>query len=158
MIIPLTTYSWRHGGLSDFFKGLSKQLGSQVSFIFSFDLYFDSPYPKCKFHAYTTTDLATSVIVAVWQLADSDTRSAAASEVPVAKNDSYSLKIFDLKSARKFSPIKRKRLLSKLGLNYGQDTGPFEKITKGSSVKQTNQMIGASELRLIALEGSQLHQ
>ena len=94
----------------------------------------------------------------MWQVADSDTRSAAASEVPVAKNDSYSLKIFDLKSARKFSPIEWRSLLSKLGLNYGQDTGPFEKITKGSSVKQTNQMIGASELRLIALEGSQLHQ
>lgn len=78
------------------------------------------------------------------------------------KNDSYSLKVTDLKSANKFCPIEGKGFLSKLVLNYRPDTGPFDKITKGPFVKQPNQMIGAgigaSELRLIALEGSQLEQ
>ena len=140
-----------------FFKGLSKQLGSQVSFIFSFDLYFDSPYPKCKFHAYTTTDLATSVIVAVWQLADSDTRSAAASEVPVAQKWQLQSKDIRFEICKKVFPNRVEESFEQIRFEL-RTRGSFEKITKGSFVKQTNQMIGASELRLIALEGSQLHQ
>ena len=68
-----------------------KQLGSHISFLFSFNLIciFYFLFPKCKLHAYTccvyATNLATSVIVAACQVADSDLKSASASDVPVTK-------------------------------------------------------------------------